>query len=145
MTGRDFLQASEYLLKRKTEATFRSAVSRSYYALFHESRALLEELQIPCSKGPQAHGEVRRLLNNAGDAKMLEVYRLLAQLHKHRIIADYDLLDQSLHDASTCALLVKSAGIGIDYLDDARKSSERRRQIHQSIVAYERQIQQSSS
>ncbi len=34
MMGRDFLQASEHLLKRKAEATLRSAVSLGYYALF---------------------------------------------------------------------------------------------------------------
>ncbi len=34
MTGREFLKASDYLLKRKEEAASRSAASRGYYAFF---------------------------------------------------------------------------------------------------------------
>jgi uncharacterized protein (UPF0332 family) len=140
MTGREFLKASDYLLKRREEATLRSAISRSYYALFHESRAFINDLQVPCSQGPQAHGEVRHHLNNCGDQQMQEVSRLLAQLHKHRLTADYDLEDKSFLDANTCALLAKSAAIGIDYLDDARQSPTRCDQICQGILDYERQL-----
>lgn len=42
---------------------------------------------------------------------MQEVYRLLAQLHKHRLLADYHLEDKCFLDANTCALLVKSAAM----------------------------------
>lgn len=140
MIGREFLKASEYLLKRKEEATLRSAISRSYYALFHESRAFLGDLQLPCSRGPQAHGEVRHRLNNCGDQQMLEVARLLAQLHKQRLTADYELEDKSFVDANTCALLIKSAAIGIDYLDAARQAPARCVQIRQTILQYERNL-----
>jgi uncharacterized protein (UPF0332 family) len=140
MNGRAFLKAAEYLLKRKEEEVLRSAVSRSYYALFHESRDFLKELQIPCSRGPQAHGEVRSRLNNCGDQQMQEVSRLLAQLHKERLLADYDLDDKTLLDANTCVLLVKSAAIGIDYLDATRQSLTRCDLIRNSIREYERKI-----
>jgi len=140
MTGREFLKASEYLLKRREEATLRSASSRSYYALFHEGRAFLSDLQVPCSRGPQAHGEVRHRLNNCGDQQMLEVARMLAQLHKQRLTADYELEDKSFLDTNTCVLLTKSAAIGIDYLDAARQSSARCTQIRQAILEYERQL-----
>lgn len=140
MTGREFLKASDYLLKRREEATLRSAISRSYYALFHESRAFINDLPVPCSQGPQAHGEVRHRLNNCGDQQMQEVSRLLAQLHKHRLTADYDLEDKSFLDTNTCALLAKSAAIGIDYLDAARQSPTQCNQIRQGILDYERRL-----
>lgn len=140
MTGREFLKASEYLLKRKEEATLRSALSRGYYALFHESRLFLEALQIRCSQGPQAHGEIRNRLSNCGDAQMQEVYRLLAQLHKHRLLADYNLDDTSFLETNTCALLIKSAAIGIGFLDAARQSPTRGRQIADNIIAHERKL-----
>ncbi len=140
MTGREFLRASEYLLKRKDEAMLRSAISRGYYALFHESRAFINDLQLACSQGPQAHGEVRYRLNNCGDHQMLEVARLLAQLHKQRLTADYDLEDKSSLDPNTCALLTKSAAIGIDYFDAARQSPARCTQIRQVILEYERNL-----
>jgi uncharacterized protein (UPF0332 family) len=139
MTGREFLKASEYLLKRREEATLRSAISRSYYALFHEGRAFLSDLQVPCSRGPQAHGEVRHRLNNCGDQQMLEVARL-AQLHKQRLTTDYELADKSFLDTNTCVLLTKSAAIGVDYLDTARQSPARCSQIRQAILNYERQL-----
>ena len=141
MTGREFLKASDYLLKRKEEATLRSAISRSYYALFHESRAFLASLQIRCAQGPQAHGEIRNRLNNCGDAQMQEVYRLLAQLHKHRLLADYNLDDTSFLETNTCALLTKSAAIGIGLLDAAHQSPTRCRQIAENILAYENKLQ----
>jgi len=140
MTGREFLKASEYLLKRREEATLRFAISRSYYALFHEGRAFLSDLQVPCSRGPQAHGEVRHRLNNCGDQQMLEVARLLAQLHKQRLTADYELEDKSFLDTNTCVLLTKSAAIGIAYLDTARQSPARCTQIRQAILEYERNL-----
>jgi len=140
MTGREFLKASEYLLKRREEATLRSAISRSYYALFHESRTFLSALQLPCSRGPQAHGEVRHRLNNCGDQQMLEVARLLAQLHKQRLTADYELEDKSFVDTNTCVLLTKSAAIGIGYLDVARQATARCAQIRQAILQYERNL-----
>lgn len=142
MTGREFLKASEYLLKRREEATLRSAISRSYYALFHEGRAFLGDLQVPCSRGPQAHDEVRHRLNNCGDQhqQMLEVARLLAQLHKQRLTADYKLEDKSFLDTNTCVLLTKSAAIGINYLDAVRQSPARCTKIHQAILEFERNL-----
>jgi uncharacterized protein (UPF0332 family) len=140
MNGREFLRAAEYLLKRREEAILRSAVSRAYYALFHEGREFIGELQFYCSKGPQAHGEVRSRLNNCGDQSMQEVSRLLAQLHKQRLMADYDLDDKTPLDINTYRLLAKSAAICIDYLDAARQSSTQSALIRSGIREYERKI-----
>ena len=141
MQGRNFLLASEHLLKRKEEAMLRSAISRGYYALFHESRIFLSALKLASSKGPQAHGEVRHRLQNCGDEQMQEISQLLAQLHKQRLLADYDLDDATIFDTNTCALLVKSADIGIKYLDTARQSTSQCAQIRNVILQYERRPQ----
>jgi uncharacterized protein (UPF0332 family) len=140
MNGREFLGVAEHLLKSHEEAMVRSAISRAYYALFHEGCGFLGKLHFPRSKGPQAHGEVRNRLNNCGDQSMQEVSRLLAQLHKQRLTADYDLEDKTLLDINTCRLLVKSAAIGIAYLDAARQSPTQSALIRSGIREYERKI-----
>ena len=44
-----FLELAEELAKREGEAELRSSISRAYYAVFHTSRHLAEELglQVP--------------------------------------------------------------------------------------------------
>ena len=68
MTGRDFLQLAVVLAGGTTEAEWRSAVSRAYYAAFHVARDLLISCGFAAPRGEQAHAYLWLRLSNADDA-----------------------------------------------------------------------------
>ena len=55
MTGREFLTVARQLAGASTEAEWRSAISRAYYAAFHVAREFLEELQFVVPRADRAH------------------------------------------------------------------------------------------
>jgi uncharacterized protein (UPF0332 family) len=55
MNGRDFLPLATQLAGGTTEAEWRSAVSRAYYAAFHVARRLLSELGFTVPRADRAH------------------------------------------------------------------------------------------
>jgi hypothetical protein len=62
MTGRDFLTVAEQLAAGGTEAEWRSAISRAYYAAFHVGRELLEDLRFRVPHADRAHAYLSRRL-----------------------------------------------------------------------------------
>jgi hypothetical protein len=55
IAGKDFLTLAEIWINGVTEAEWRCAVSRAYYAAFHEARHLLWDLGFTVPLGDQAH------------------------------------------------------------------------------------------
>ena len=53
--GNDFLTLADVWITGRTEAEWRSAVSRAYYAAFHKGRQLLRDLRFLIPRGDQAH------------------------------------------------------------------------------------------
>ena len=66
MSTRDLLEVADELLGGLKEAHWRSAVSRAYYAAFHEARRLLGQCGFPAPKGEQAHAYLWLRLSNCG-------------------------------------------------------------------------------
>ncbi|HVS37819.1 MAG TPA: hypothetical protein VMS17_19835 [Gemmataceae bacterium] len=52
MNERDFLRLAAVLAGGATEAEWRTAVGRAYYAAFHVARRLLEDLRFRAFPGP---------------------------------------------------------------------------------------------
>jgi len=55
MNGRDFLPLATRLAEGTTEADWRSAVSRAYYAAFHVARRLFFDLKFTVPRADRAH------------------------------------------------------------------------------------------
>src|SRR5438445_3393042 len=107
MNGRDFLTLASKLLAETTEAAWRSAVSRAYYAAFHEARQLLRDLGFVVPRADQAHAYLWLRLSNCGDPQVRLAGSDLNRLRRERNRADYDI-DQTLGHAH--ALLQVQAG-----------------------------------
>jgi len=60
MTGRDFLALADQLASGGTEAEWRSAISRAYYAAFHVARELLQDLRFSVPHADRAHAYLSR-------------------------------------------------------------------------------------
>ncbi|NUO78752.1 hypothetical protein HUU05_01645 [candidate division KSB1 bacterium] len=66
MKGEDFLAVAKAMMQLRTEAGFRSAISRAYYALFNSASHLLRELDVTIAQSPSGHGDVKNFLFNCG-------------------------------------------------------------------------------
>src|SRR5437588_242072 len=107
MTGQDFLTVAERLAKEATEADWRSAVSRAYYAAFHETRQVFQDLGFAVPKADRCHNYLSARLQNCGDAQLQAAGRALSDLRQSRNQADYDL--HRHHSQSRAQGFVQSA------------------------------------
>lgn len=91
MSPREFLTLALELQTHTSEAAWRTAVSRAYYAAFHAARRLLKSWGFQIGQADHAHVGVTRRLAIAGIPKLDTVARELAELRSKRNAADYDL------------------------------------------------------
>jgi hypothetical protein len=103
------------------KAGARSAISRAYYGAFHLSRELLEDLVAETSRNARSHNLVPQFLSAANHVAATNAARALINLHTQRIIADYDLLNETVESLETAKLRVELA------MDVARLLEEFRR------------------
>lgn len=90
MNFRDYLALARTLASGATEAEWRSASSRAYYATFHVARLLLLGLGFRVPQADRAHGYLWLRLSNAGHADTMRAGRHFGQLRRERNWADYD-------------------------------------------------------
>src|SRR5262249_48620093 len=90
MDFRDYLALATSLANGTTEADWRSAISRAYYAAFHVARQFLVSLGFRVPRADRAHPYLWLRLSNAGEATVVAAGRDLGQLRTHRNLADYD-------------------------------------------------------
>jgi uncharacterized protein (UPF0332 family) len=91
MTGHDFLPLASRLAAGSTEADWRTAVSRAYYAAFHVARQLLQDLRFRVPQADQAHRHLWLRLSNCGDPQVEQAGADLNVLRRNRNRADYEL------------------------------------------------------
>jgi hypothetical protein len=91
MDGRAFLIVALDLAAGPTEAHWRAAAGRAYYALFHECLSTLEHWGFSLPRRDRAHAVVRLRLTYATDAEVKAIGWALDDLVKLRNEADYRL------------------------------------------------------
>lgn len=137
MTGRDFLPLATRLAVGATEAEWRTAVSRAYYAAFHVARQLLEDLGFTVPRGDRAHGYLWLRLANGGDPQVQKAGMDLSNLRGRRNQADYDLA-RPFRQKITPPLIQIAEQI-IQTLDQARQQPTCT-QITDAMKVYERDV-----
>jgi uncharacterized protein (UPF0332 family) len=91
MDGRDFLTLALSLAKGTTEAEWRSAASRAYYAAFHVARKILSQCGFTVPRGDRAHAYLWLRISNSKNATVDKAGRDLKAARSDRNWADYDL------------------------------------------------------
>jgi uncharacterized protein (UPF0332 family) len=91
MDAREFHTLAQQLSLAATEAAWRSAVSRAYYAAFHVARQLMEDLGFTVPHADRAHGYLWLRLANCGNLQVEQAANALKDLRRNRNWADYDL------------------------------------------------------
>src|SRR5436305_11388317 len=90
MNWREFLALGNRLATGTTEADWRTAVSRAYYAAFHVARQLLADLNFTVPRADRAHQYLVFRLSNCGASAVEPAGRDLETLRRLRNRADYD-------------------------------------------------------
>jgi uncharacterized protein (UPF0332 family) len=137
MDFREFLTLARTLAAGGTEAEWRSAVSRAYYAAFHVARELLLGLNFLVPQADRAHSHRWLRLANAGVPDVQVAGNRLNALRGQRNRADY-ASRPSLTQASA-ANEVKNAEDIIEALD-AAAIEPIRTQITDAMKIYERDV-----
>jgi uncharacterized protein (UPF0332 family) len=135
-----FLDVSKKFLNIPSEAAYRSAVSRAYYAVFHVAVSFLEKLGFKRTKGPQSHGELPARFNNCGVADGEKIADLLHDLHRQRLLADYDLKSDQFAAQFKVAFWIAKAEQAILILNTLSASQNTCIQIRNGIRAYEEKL-----
>ena len=134
--GDEFLKLAERYATDQSEADWRSAVSRAYYAAFHVARDFMTSLGFVTPRAELAHAFLWRRLGNCGLPSLSSAGSRLNQLRGERNRADYDLnSDLAKKDAQAA---VKSAAMVIATLQAV--SPDDRRLITEAMKTYERDV-----
>jgi uncharacterized protein (UPF0332 family) len=137
MNWRDFLLLATRLAAGATEADWRTAVSRAYYAAFHIARRLLTDLKFIVPRADRAHQYLVYRLSNCGESAVVQAGRNLETLRRLRNRADYDEVPALIqHQAAAAVQLAE--GI-IQVLDAARQEPARTR-MRDAMIVYERDV-----
>jgi uncharacterized protein (UPF0332 family) len=86
----EYQTLAEIWITSGSEAEWRSAVSRAYYAAFHAARQLLVALGFRVPRASQAHAYLWMRLSNCGDPVIQIAGADLNNLQSGRNEADYD-------------------------------------------------------
>ena len=137
MNWRDFLLLASRLAAETTEADWRTAVSRAYYAVFHVARHLLSDLKFTVPRADRAHQYLVFRLSNSGETVVEQAGRDLDTLRRLRNRADYDAMP-ALTQPQAVAAAQLAEGI-IQALDAARQEPTRTH-IRDTMIVYERDV-----
>lgn len=139
MNGRDFLVLARTLAASGTEAAWRSAVSRAYYAAFHVAREMLGDLGFTVPPDEKAHAYLWLRLSNCGDAPTQKAGGDLSKLRRDRGVADYKLQQGFIQPLALRAIRLADS---IIQALDAAATGPNRQPIIDAIKIYERDVLQ---
>jgi len=137
MNWRDFLSLAVRLAAGTTEADWRTAVSRAYYAALHIARRLVADLNFAVARADPAHPSLVYRLSNCGESAGEQAGRDLETLRRLRNRADYDDTP-ALTQPQGAAAVQLAEGI-IQVLDAATQGPARIR-IRDAMIVYERDV-----
>jgi hypothetical protein len=115
------------LLAAPSEANWRSAAGRAYYALLHEGRAALERWGFPLLLRESIHNFVRARFDYPANLDVRQVGDALGRLSQLRNAADYRLASPGkFATAAEADVAVQRAEKAIDLLDQIDADPARR-------------------
>jgi uncharacterized protein (UPF0332 family) len=137
MNWRDFLVLAARLASGATEADWRTAVSRAYYAAFHVARRLFSDLSFVVPRADRAHQYCVFRLSNSGETPVEQAGRDLDTLRRLRNRSDYD--DAPPLTQAQALAAVQLAEDVVKQLDAARQEPTRT-YIRDKMIVYERDV-----
>jgi len=99
-----FLDCARNYANQPTEADWRSAISRAYYAVFHHFREWFASKGLKLGNAAQAHSNLHLGLLNCGIAGLQTIESQIDDLRQTRTFADYDLWKNILRSDARVAV-----------------------------------------
>jgi hypothetical protein len=127
MVGRAFLDVAQRLSQERTEADWRSAAGRAYYALLLEGKATLRRWGFLPPPRDQLHRFVRLCIVYAADSDLKKIGLVMEDLAKLRNQADYEPeRPGAFASPANARRAVQAAQRAIDLLDQIEGDPKRR-------------------
>ena len=127
MDGREFLILARELVRGRTEAHWRAAAGRAYYALMLECRSALLRWGFKVPGGPGTHGFIRLRYNAAGEPDLRTVSHALDNLLRLRNFADYEIpYSRSFTTDQRARAAIQESTDALDLLDAIESDVVRR-------------------
>jgi hypothetical protein len=136
MNPRQYLELAERLAQGAGAAECRSAVSRSYYAVYNVAEQFLSRMGFG-KPGKNYHVALQQRLLNSQDDEVQRVGSQLGDLHERRLRADYHMDDKTTEHPKTAEAACRQARRMIEVLDLCPINSERWKQIQTAIAQAE--------
>ena len=134
----DFLSLAEKLKDVKKEAYLRTAISRSYYALFSLVCAFFRNNHFYVPKDASAHDMIYKCLHHSGLVDFVEIASNLKDLRNDRNIADYDLFTQIENNG--VQLIFAKARYAFNSFIKLTATNKQKDDLKQKIIAYKQKI-----
>lgn len=131
------MELAEQLSRNTTsEASLRSCVSRSYYALFNLMAQFINENIGGLSQTAEDHKKVCYYLSNCDVDDVEIIASGLNDLRDERNDSDYKLHIDKFKNQNTVCLLFKKASIAFTSFENIMQSSKRRKRVIKGIQRY---------
>src|SRR5262249_6017698 len=119
MRGREFLAVARRSAQGTTEADWRDAAGRAYYALMLEARDLLQRWGFVLPRRDQIHAHIRLRFIYSSDVDMKSVGLVLEKLLEMRNYADYQIAQPGRFFATSANVnqAIVDAEVNISLLD----------------------------
>ena len=140
MVPKDFIDLAHELSHRfKTEAAFRSAISRSYYGLYNLMSRFLVNNNIALPDTAKAHNVTYKYLHSAQDVQKLA--KILDDLRVQRNDADYRLELIQYNDPNLARMAYIKANTAYNGFEKLISNSSNRKKIIKDVIAYKNKPQ----
>ena len=141
MDPKDFFVLANELSKRSSdEASLRTSVGRSYYALHHYVSNFYLDHSLSLPPDASRHKKICLELRNCDIETAEDVAITLDNLRTTRNEADYDLQDNSFSNQFTALLALKRAEEACQQFESITSSNKKRNQLAKKIEAYRTSI-----
>lgn len=87
----DYLTLANELSTRPEECCLRTAISRSYYYVYHLARERIISNQFPIARGQNSHQQVWERFENDPDPRCQKLHLLAKKIQDKRKQADYEI------------------------------------------------------
>jgi hypothetical protein len=129
MGGREFLTVARDVCGRGTEAYWRTAAGRAYYAAMLEIRDTFTRWGLSVPPPPVVHDTVRRRLYTSKDVDMKLIGQMLDELRRLRRLADYETTHLPEFASASHAIAAVKRSEDALFLFDAIDGDVQRRNI----------------
>jgi uncharacterized protein (UPF0332 family) len=137
MEAREFLVLAQELTLAGGPARYRSAISRTYYAVYHVAYDLLQNLGFEFGRGHEAHQAVDEYLVQTRVTSLIQVGARLRRLRAVRVKADYWMRDPQPEQVQLVATWLEQATNMIAALDAAAADAPTRERMTRALQAWE--------